>query len=977
MTVDRRGMLTLSGAATLSALLPPAAGLLPSGPARAAASRPATASRVRFDTQSLLIDGRRVYHWCGEFHYWRLPSPGLWRDVLEKYRAAGFTAASVYFHWGFHNATPGVYDFTGIRDVRLLMRMAREVGIAIVARPGPYINAETDSGGFPGWLDTQAGRARSSAADYLAAALDWAHTINTVLAPYQLDRGGPIILYQVENEYTYGTLDVGYMERLQAQAAADGITVPTFHNDASIRHDWLPGTPGGPGMYAFDSYPQGFDASRPEVWQQLPDFAGERAIGAQRSPMFVAESQGGSFDPWGGPGFAACRALTSAAFNRVYFKNNVASGLTMQSIYMLFGGTNWGWLASEQLYTSYDYGAGITEARQLTAKYDENKRLGYFLQAVTPITDTRQLPDIAGSNPVIRVRAMQNPHTGTHFITLLHRDTTATGSDRTSFPLTLRDGTYPTVPQLGHVQLNGRDAKILVAGYDLGTQRLVYATSEIMTHATIGGRDIALLYGRAGEAGETVLRFAARPAVQVLSGGDVAVAHAGGDLRLNYRHHGLCVLRIGSGAGSLLLLLADDDTAASFWRADTPAGAVLVAGPALLRGARLLGAVASLRGDTDAATTLTLYAPAEVSAVLWNDRPVAVRRDASGALQAVLPGPRPVTLPVLDAWTRQAGTPEQALAFDDRHWRDADHAGTDNPLQPRPDQPVLYRDEYGFHHGDVWYRGHFNATGQETAIALSAITGRPGKFSVWCNGRYLGSASGGLGDPQATESFRLPADALLAGADNVLAVLVENLGHSEDFATNDSHKQPRGLVFYQTQGIWGRLAWKIQGALGGERPVDPVRGAYNNGGLHGERAGWHLPDYPADDWTAVSLPHVAPEPGIVWYRTDFTLDLPRDQDVSLAVQIDDARSRTYRARLFVNGWQFGVYINQYGPQTRFVVPGGILRGQGRNSLVIASWGEDGTGGIGAVSLVVEGNVLGGVPVRDVPAPGYDPHRYTG
>lgn len=971
MPIDRRGMLTLSGMA-LSALLP-APGLGGVEPARAA-----TASRVTFDAQSLIIDGSRIYHWCGEFHYWRLPSPAIWRDVLQKYKAAGFTAASVYFHWGFHSASPGLYDFTGIRDVRMLMRIAQEVGLYIVARPGPYINAETDAGGFPGWLDTQADRARSSAMDYLAAALDWMHAINTVLASWQLDRGRPVILYQIENEYTYGVLDVSYMQRLEAQAAADGITVPTFHNDASIRYDWLPGEPGGPPLYAFDSYPQGFDASRPELWHQLPDLADERARGARHGPMFLAEGQGGSFDPWGGPGFAACRALTSEAFNRVFFKNNVASGLSMQSIYMLFGGTSWGWLASEQLYTSYDYGAAITEGRQLTAKYDENKRLGYFLHAVRPVASTQPMPDIAGSSDVIRIRAMHDPRTGTQFITLLHRDTTAVTDDRTTFPLALRDGNYSVVPQQGAVRLNGRDAKILVAGYDLGSHRLVYSTSEIMTHAPIAGADVAILHGRAGETGETVLRFGSRPSVQVPGGGNVAVQYGHGDLRLNYVHDGLAVVRVGDGAGSLLLLLADDAVAATFWRADTQAGTVLVGGPALLRGAQVSGSLLSLHGDTVAATTLILHAPAQVSSLLWNDRPVGVSRDTSGALRTSLPGPQAVILLRLDAWTMHPGTPERALAFDDSRWLAADRTDTSNPLQPPGGQPVLYRDEYGFHHGDIWYRGHFTATGGENAIALSAITGRPGKFSVWLNGRYLGSASGGLDDAQATGSFVLPAGTLLAGSNNVLAVLVENLGHNEDFASSDTHKQPRGLSFYQTQGVWNALAWKIQGALGGERPIDPVRGTYNNGGLHGERAGWHLPDYPARNWTAVSLPHVEPEPGITWYRTRFTLDLPPDQDVSVALSITDGRLRTYRVRLFVNGWHLGVYIGQYGPQTQFVVPNGILRGHGTNSVAIASWGEDdGTGGLGAVSLVVLGNVLGGVRVPDVPAPGYDPRLYTG
>jgi hypothetical protein len=52
---------------------------------------------------------------------------------------------------------------------------------------------------------------------------------------------------------------------------------------------------------------------------------------------------------------------------------------------MTFGGTNWGWLPADVVYTSYDYGAPFNEARQPTAKAGAMKELGYFVQSVTPI----------------------------------------------------------------------------------------------------------------------------------------------------------------------------------------------------------------------------------------------------------------------------------------------------------------------------------------------------------------------------------------------------------------------------------------------------------------------------------------------------------------------------------------------------------------------------------------------------------------
>src|SRR5450756_456850 len=110
----------------------------------AMAASPQTAHTVSYDGYSLMIDGKRTYIWAGEFHYYRLPSPDLWRDVLQKMKAAGFNATSIYFDWAYHSPKPGVYDFTGVRDVDKLLDIANEVGIYVIARPGPYINAEVD-----------------------------------------------------------------------------------------------------------------------------------------------------------------------------------------------------------------------------------------------------------------------------------------------------------------------------------------------------------------------------------------------------------------------------------------------------------------------------------------------------------------------------------------------------------------------------------------------------------------------------------------------------------------------------------------------------------------------------------------------------------------------------------------------------------------------------------------------------------------
>jgi beta-galactosidase GanA len=1106
----RRGGRRFTARDVLSAMVIPLllGGLLtvPEATASPPAQQAPVTHTVAYDHYSVSVDGRRVYLWSAEFHYWRLPSPDLWRDVLQKLKAAGFNSTSIYFDWAYHSPSPGRYDFTGVRDIDKLLRIASEVGLYVIARPGPYINAETDSGGFPGWLQTQAGRARSSAADYTAAYQDWLRHIDPIIARHQLTTGGgSVLLYQAENEYGSNG-DATYMSQLQQQIRDDGITVPITHNYCCGASTWATG-PGSVQVPGRDSYPQGFNCSTPTVWRGVDTLTRLR----EDVPVFTPEYQGGAFDPWGGPGYEKCRQLIGPDFEKVFYKNNVASGATIQNFYMTYGGTSWGWLADpNQVYTSYDYGAAISEDRELTSKYDELKRQGYFVTSIAPLAKTDPVGSAPTTDPAVQATARTNPDDNTHFYVLRHRDSTSTATNSTHLAIDLGargnfsyddpdpalvytgnwthaanqsftggdyrntesfssvagdsvsvsftgpsvrwvssldsnhgiadvflDGVkvstvdtygspkafgqvlyradnlpagqhtltitatgtrnpssagtfvvidaidtpatagevYPSVPQQPGtaITLAGRDSKTLVAGYQLGSQRLQYSTSEIMTHARIGNRDVALLYGRAGESGETVLRYPAAPTVQVLAGSVQSTWDSGrGDLRLNYTHDGLAEVLVTPAGGGvpLLLLLATDEVAAQFWRYDTAAGPVLVRGPELVRTASSDRGVLAISGDLAADTRVRVWA-ADPRRVTWNDRPLRTVAAPGGSVTSeMLAGPKPVSLPALTNWRFTEATPEAQPGFDDGRWALADKSTTNNPTKPAA-PPVLYADEYGFHHGDVWYRGRFTATGTETGVNVSAITGRAGIYSAWLNGAFLGSS----GD--ATHRFDFPPGAVRPGATNVLAVLVENMGHNEDFNADDSHKQPRGLTAAALLGSTAKVGWRIQGNLGGERLADPVRGPFNVGGQYGERTGYYLPGYPDQRWARVALPHPDTTPGTSWYRTTFTLRLPAGQDVPLGVRIDDDPARHYRALIYLNGWQLGRYVNDIGPQHSFPIPPGILRTDGRNTLAIAVWNEDSTtGGLGAVSLEQYGNVTTSLRVSDVDSPGYRPASFA-
>jgi hypothetical protein len=257
-----------------------------------------------------------------------------------------------------------------------------------------------------------------------------------------------------------------------------------------------------------------------------------------------------------------------------------------------------------------------------------------------------------------------------------------------------------------------------------------------------------------------------------------------------------------------------------------------------------------------------------------------------------------------------------------------------------------------------------------------------------------------------TATFAIPPSQQALGT-HVLAVLVHVMAHDEDGGANDAFKAARGLTGATLTGDASAITWKIQGDQGGENLLDTVRGPLNNGGLYGERAGWYLPGYPDAGWGNVTLPYSDPDPGVAWYRTNFTLHEPAGVDASLGLTITDTTANAYRALIFLNGWNIGQYVNTVGPQTTFVLPNGILHtgiaDSGANTLAIAvitnnpagvlPAGTAGSlpagagasapaslagtgGGLGAVALTNLGTMASGLQVADVSSPGYQPPSAT-
>lgn len=345
-----------------------------------------------------------------------------------------------------------------------------------------------------------------------------------------------------------------------------------------------------------------------------------------------------------------------------------------------------------------------------------------------------------------------------------------------------------------------------------------------------------------------------------------------------------------------------------------------------------------------------------------------------------------VVLPALDLglpdlsnlkWNYIDSLPEIKPEYDDSLWVLADHPNTTNPAAKPLLTPVsLYGSDYGFHVGALIYRGSFTSTSQENSLYISTRGGWAFASSVFLNDTLIGSFPGGMESEWSNATYSLPS--LKGGSTYILTVLVDNMGLEEDTPGADDMKSPRGIIDYAltSSNSTGStsISWKLTGNLGGEYYIDQTRGPLNEGGFFAERQGFTAPNPPIESFTAGSPYTGLDTAGVSYYTANFSLALPSEKwDIPLSfVFKNSTAARGYRVLLYVNGWQFGRYVANIGPQTHFPVPEGILNYKGSNwvGLVLWAYGPEGAK-VEGFSLESGTPVLSGrSPVVLVESPGW-------
>ncbi len=357
-------------------------------------SGPARADSFEIKNHQFMLNGKPFTILSGEMHYPRIPHQ-YWRHRLKMAKAMGLNTITTYVFWNIHEPEKGRFNFSGDADLSRFIRIAQEEGLYVLLRPGPYVCAEWEFGGFPYWLLTEKNMViRSNNPSFLSSSSRYFKELGKQLEAQQADHGGNILMVQVENEYGSYASDKLYMAAIRDQILAAGFTVPLFTADGSSQMPagYLPGVL--PGLNG---------ASGPELKSVIDKFQ-------PGGPYIAPEFYPGWLDHWGEP-FPKQNVESTAEAMEWSVKNQASI-----SLYMFHGGTNFGFYnganmgsAYEPHITSYDYSAPLDEAGRPTPTYN------LVREKLINLLPAKSIPNVPAVNPIISIPKFELKERGSLF----------------------------------------------------------------------------------------------------------------------------------------------------------------------------------------------------------------------------------------------------------------------------------------------------------------------------------------------------------------------------------------------------------------------------------------------------------------------------------------------------------------------------------------------------------------------------------
>ena len=306
----------------------------------------------------LYLNNEKFHLRSGAVHYFRI-HPSQWVERLVQLRNCGFNTVETYIAWNMQEPRQGIFDFEGMADFEQFISIAEALGLYVIVRPGPFICAEWEMGGFPSWLLNIDGiKLRHYNEPFLKCVSEYFDNIMPKIVPHLSTNGGGIIAMQVENEYGgFGEPDTAYLIWLRNELIRRGIDVLLFTSDGTWNDCLKNGSLDGVLMTA------NFGSRAAETFAKLDGLR-------PNEPNVCMEFWNGWFDQW------KTEHHTREPQTIIDELEAIIRADGHFNMYMFSGGTNFGFYNGsncnpifEPCITSYDYGAPVTEYGDVTEQY--------------------------------------------------------------------------------------------------------------------------------------------------------------------------------------------------------------------------------------------------------------------------------------------------------------------------------------------------------------------------------------------------------------------------------------------------------------------------------------------------------------------------------------------------------------------------------------------------------------------------------
>lgn len=878
---------------------------------------------ISYDNKSMIINGKRVLLYGGEFQYFRVPNE-LWEDRFKKMKMAGLNFITTYIPWNFHETKEGKFRWDGDRDLNKFLSLAEKYGLYVAIKPGPYICAEWDFGGFPDWLLAKDIPLRENNPEYIKLVKKYYKEIAKVIKPHLITEGGNIILFQIENEYDHLILFTGikrykknalkYHLKLLQMAKEEGIDVPTFTVEGSfLRKTEI--------IDARTYYP-----NIPWIWLwEFNDF--DKAIKASVSeqknkPLMIMELETGWFAQFGKPLYEIEPEVTKAIIRTV-----LAEGASVMNLFMFVGGTTFPYWNCKGDYggigtcTTYDFGVSpIREWGEVSVKYHLARNTAQFINSFQDIlfdsekkenaakfvrggetialvkTEKSKLkPDFSGVYENVKIIEKYGKQGGFLMVRNVSEDKHIVGIEYFS-PLENKKRKFPLNRNLNLIPRSSFLFPIDIALGDSGVI-IKHSTSELLLKKKIDRDEFVFFSGKPEIKGQTYIKCdrAKKPAVLE---GDIKIKKAGDGYIIEYENKGIKIIKIDN----IFMVFLDEETSYKVWDRKE---VVLVADYYFIEdisvGNHSIEIKAQLKKGNK--QMMRMFTATEPKNIKINNKDINFKYDKdTKSLKFCydceiknLPEVKWITSPKF-----MSDMKEKSIDYNDSNWKTIT---LPNSLE-----------EAGFlEHGFIWYRKEFYLQGKPKECRIKIITNDMDRLYIYINGKFIWRD---IGSPD------LDITNAVKKGKNLISIRYENAYHTKAHPHEGPIKKLSGIM----------EPVKIYGKISDKKFNIKLKKLKVREGAAGLLKGYQELDFDDSKWNQAPSAEkyvFSKEMGeLIWFRRKFKILSQKDIDFSVRLRIEYAFERCI---IYVNGRALGKY-ESVGPQNDFYIPKSFL--QNKNVLAI-------------------------------------------